>query len=564
LKLIRLKIDDPKGFRSFQPGFEIRFLKELNFDKIDEFNPYVIAGRNGSGKSNILEVLASIFYHIECCHLNYRPDNFEYDEETNPNGFRAELAAPDAFVIEYFFPFSWDRQTSNARILIKKESQKEPEVHWINRGDFEDKKETKLSSIEIKKFLPSYIIGYSSGQNEILSLPFFKMRFIHYDEYKDSIKNQTGYRTQPEGRLVFLDNDFSQAVLLSNLLLQDKEILKPFDQELGIEDIKTFRIIIRTHIKSFDEDFPKTLLEENEDEFGETYKTLKITQQLQTAIDKLKKCSTCQYYEYSSEMLYLDYKVNAATKEAFNLHFGNPIDLFKTFQILLTLNLFSVSENLKKELYESSSLYVNETVPVLPSDERIFRFKDFVLKKKGISGTVYNKSLSDGEHQFLHAIGLSLLFREENALILLDEPETHFNPDWRAKFISTLRDCFKTGHASTTMREMLITTHTPYMISDSRPEHVLLCDKSFTTNNIKVTNPDFNTLGASINKITMKAFGKLETIGGYAETLLDDIKKRFEAGESKQALLDEVNALLGDSVEKILFIKRILNSMEKK
>jgi hypothetical protein len=62
----------------------------------------------------------------------------------------------------------------------------------------------------------------------------------------------------------------------------------------------------------------------------------------------------------------------------------------------------------------------------------------------------------------------------------------------------------------------------------------------------------------------MKAFGKLETIGGYAETLLDDIKKRFEAGESKQALLDEVNALLGDSVEKILFIKRILNSMEKK
>ena len=182
MKLIRLKIDDPKGFRSFQPGFEIRFLKELNFDKLDEFNPYVIAGRNGSGKSNILEVLASIFYHIECCHLNYRPDNFEYDEETNPNGFRAEFAALNAFEIEYFF--------------------------------------------------------YSSGQNEILSLPFFKMRFIHYDEYIDSIKNQTGYSTQPEGRLVFLDNDFSQAVLLSNFLLQDKEILKPFEQELGIEDIK--------------------------------------------------------------------------------------------------------------------------------------------------------------------------------------------------------------------------------------------------------------------------------------------------------------------------------------
>ena len=155
MKLIRLKIDNPKGFRSFQPGFEIRFLKELNFDKIDEFNPYVIAGRNGSGKSNILEALASIFYHIECCHLDYRPDNFEYDEEANPNGFRAELAAPDAFEIEYFFPFSLDRQISNARILIKKESQKEPEVHWINRRDFEDTRKTKLSRHIINRISPS-------------------------------------------------------------------------------------------------------------------------------------------------------------------------------------------------------------------------------------------------------------------------------------------------------------------------------------------------------------------------------------------------------------------------
>ena len=40
-------------------------------------NPYCIVGRNGSGKSNILELLASIFYNIELSLLVYKPPVFE-------------------------------------------------------------------------------------------------------------------------------------------------------------------------------------------------------------------------------------------------------------------------------------------------------------------------------------------------------------------------------------------------------------------------------------------------------------------------------------------------------
>ena len=83
MKLLRLKLND--RFRSLQPGFEVHFLREWDYDKASEFNPYCLAGRNGSGKSNILEALAAIFYHIECIYLKYRPDGFEYDEEENPN-----------------------------------------------------------------------------------------------------------------------------------------------------------------------------------------------------------------------------------------------------------------------------------------------------------------------------------------------------------------------------------------------------------------------------------------------------------------------------------------------
>jgi restriction system-associated AAA family ATPase len=227
---------------------------------------------------------------------------------------------------------------------------------------------------------------------------------------------------------------------------------------------------------------------------------------------------------------------------------------------LITLNLYPVIDVLKKELYQSASLYVNETVPILPSAERVIRFEDLALQKQGVTDPVCAKSLSDGEHQFLHTLGLCLLFKNKNALFLLDEPETHFNPDWRSKLISRIRDCFETSDQKT-IREMLITTHTPFLISDSMPENVLVFKKE--DQSVTVSRPDYNTLGASINKITMKTFYKKETIGGYADRILNDMKQRFAAGEDREALLEEVHQKLGDSIEKMLFTKTLLDSMEK-
>lgn len=576
MKLLRLKITDPAGFRSLQAGFEVYFLREWNYDEAGEFNPYILAGPNGSGKSNVLEVLAAIFYHIECIYLNYRPESFEYDEIENPQGFRSEIASPNGFELEYCIsaPITLNNSGSQeyAHIKIVKEKDKPPLIYWVNRELFNSQAKQLLTSIEAKEVLPDFVLGYSSGENEILSLPFFKMRFINFDEYKDYLIRQIPYSSVPEGRLAFLNSEFNQAIILSNLLLQNKDLLKPFKNEVGLEDIKIFRIIIKKYIKLNKKqitenpqdtvNFPKSITETIEDELGEEQHRLDITQNLETIIQKLKRCATCSNYDSETDELYLDYWVNEETKQAFAHNFDSAIELFQAFQILLTLNLYTVNEKLKKELYQSTSLYVNETIPTPPSDERIIRFKDLWVQKSGVSEKILIKSLSDGEHQFLHSLGLCLLYKDKKCLFLLDEPETHFNPDWRAKFISSIRDCFQDKDSKSTMREMLITTHTPFLISDSKKEYVLLFHKNTVSKTVEVIRPDYNTLGASINKITMKSFGKTETIGGYAEKQLNDIKERFEAGAPKQALIDEVNNLLGDSVEKILFVKRVLASME--
>ncbi|MCG8672049.1 MAG: restriction system-associated AAA family ATPase, partial [Pseudomonadales bacterium] len=375
--------------------------------------------------------------------------------------------------------------------------------------------------------------------------------------------------------------------LLCNLLFSDEITLQPFRDDVGIESLKEFRIILRRRIELTPEQFENFALENeksvdivtkrnhalssfyDEEEQRERYylnllynldKTEDSNEKVDPILERLRRCATLSYEDDSNDTLILDYWVNDATKQAFRENFNNdPLSLFQAFQVLLTLNLHTVNDQLKADLYQSNSHYVSETVPILASDERIMRFKFVCFSKQGVSEPMMLKELSDGEHQLLHSLGLCLLFRNTNSLFLLDEPETHFNPDWRANFISRLRECFPDkGEAS---QDMLITTHTPFLISDSKPEKVLVFNKDKRTNKVHIHQPDYNTLGASINKITMNTFGKKETIGAYAQGILEKLRKRFESGdENSEQLINEIHRELGDSVEKLLLIKTILES----
>jgi restriction system-associated AAA family ATPase len=577
MKLLRLKIHEP--FRSLQAGFELLFLREWDhFEGKDSESPYVLAGPNGSGKSNVLEVLAAIFYHLECQYLDYRPESFAFNEDDNPDGFQEELAVPNGFELEYLISLPAElqskehEQTAHIRIVKSVEEKSGAQLFWLNNEEYGEEK--RLPRSIGKAMLPEQVLGYSSGENEILSLPFFKMRFIQLDEYLDSLRLGLPYPGKSESSHTYLDTGFSQAILLCNLLFEDSDTLQPFRQEVGIEALCQFRIILKKRIEVKPEEadrYPRDVLIVEEDEVENEHYFIPILQKFEAGsessknfdpvINRLQRCSTSQFHDTDTNILYLDFWVNEDTKTAFKNNFASAIDLFESFQILLTLNLYSVSEQLKKDLYNSNSLYVTETVPTLPSDERIMRFKDLVLKKKGVDSTFYAKGLSDGEHQFLHSLGLCLLYRNTNSLFLLDEPETHFNPEWRSQLISRLRECF--AHSNQNQREILITTHTPFLISDSRQEKVLVFKKDDDNGEVSVKRPKFNTLGASVNKITKTVFNKRESIGGYAQQLLDGLQKRFESGEDPDQIIEEISADLGDSVEKILLLKTIQDHLDK-
>ncbi|WP_055442280.1 restriction system-associated AAA family ATPase [Lacinutrix himadriensis] len=609
MKLLRLKINQPNGFRSLKKGFEMYFLRDFHYQDATSFNPYVLAGTNGSGKSNILEALAEIFFHLDCIYLSNKPDYFDKSTE-NPKGFDPKKSRINAYELEYFTfldkeIFPNENLTEKAQIKIVKTQNDRPKITWLNKEKF--KHSTDLTQKEIKTILPEYVVGYASGNNETLSLPFFKSRFLQYDAYLNDLLNGEFVDPKPQNSLVYLDETFSQAILLTNLLMYDvivdeesiiekaeSTILKPFKEYVKLKDVKSFRLIVRTD-KALDVPIPY------EDQKGtvdkRTSRKVKLLQNvdlktdtksvfIRSYLEKLKCCAT-SYYEYqnydvyredddeeemfdSNGYLILDYHVNDATKQAFQFHFEKePLKLFELFQLLLVLDNNEVSKKKKQRAYNSENIFINQDIHQVPVEEdRILRFKDFYIQKEHLNKAIYTKALSDGEHQFLHTLGLCLLFKDTRTLFLFDEPETHFNPDWKAKFISSIRNCFskEEGDSDETMREMLITTHSPFLISDSKSDYVHIFKKNPKTGKVEdVKHPEFQTFGSSINKIGIRIFEMPNTIGEYAQQSLEVFRKEFELLEDSKQMEDliiRINKELGESVERILLVNEIINKIE--
>ncbi|CAH0142228.1 MULTISPECIES: restriction system-associated AAA family ATPase [unclassified Pedobacter] len=555
MKLIRLKLCS--DFRGIKKDFEIDFFNVNTNRNPADFNPYCFVGRNGSGKSNVLEAISNIFYHIECIYLNYKPRGFEKTPKSI-KGFDATQCSPDAFELEYLIPVNWNRnkdrigvedlnwQSKNyAQIRVTKVIGERPLLEIVNY-EFYKGIDRYPDRILAKQILPEIIIGYSSGENEVLSLPFFKMRFIHFDEYSDILTKRYDYQ-RPEGRMIYVDNQYSQTILLANFLMQDKKYLKPFTDPIngiGILGIEQARIILQKHVyQKYKNEVIETF--STEDQADKFKSQVELSTLVRPAIDRLIKC--CTIHHEDEENLVLDFWVDESLKTAFKNEFASPLDLFRTFQVLHTLNLYDVPYQTKNDIYNSNSLYVNETVPVLPSHKRVFRIKDFTVYKRGAEKTLLTKSLSDGEHQFLHTMGICLLLRESNALFLLDEPETHFNPDWRSKFVSTLKSCFKIDRSS--LRDILITTHSPFIVSDCKQDNV----KWFVRENRSGPKEvNINTYGTSIIKLMNEFFGKNRQIADLSwNEMLQDLRSE-NVNELNESL-----SKFGDSFEKNMIVQKL-------
>lgn len=136
------------------------------------------------------------------------------------------------------------------------------------------------------------------------------------------------------------------------------------------------------------------------------------------------------------------------------------------------------------------------------------------VKKKNVDGEITFKELSEGEQQLLTVLGLLRFTKEEESLILLDEPDTHLNPLWKWKYMNLLEDVVERPETS----QIIMTTHDPLVIGGLTKEEIRIFytekgkdqeDKDIML--VKTMEPDFDPKGLGVAGILTSEFFKLPT-----------------------------------------------------
>lgn len=548
MKLIRLKIVDE--FRSLIKDFEINFREPVKDDTLKSFHPFCFAGLNGSGKSNVLEALSNIFYHLECIVNDY--PIFAYD---------AKESSPNEFELEYFIAKeNSDNIQDFDHIYIKKEKNKTPAMS-INSAAALD-----ITNSFGKSYLPDLVVAYSSGENETISLPFVKMKLFQYDQYLKDLKDKVTFE-KPKSSLLYIDYEMSQAVLLTILLFfefgneKEKKVLDILKEEISISGMQQFTINLNNNWQELVSDASINKLIEVITVFEKDDKKNyigRILDYLQDQFDKLKECATCSF-EKGNYTAY-SFLVDANTKKLIKDKFKEPYAFFSIFQILHSLNERVEENDYKYDVYNSKGFYTDYKRPTY---SHFFYFTHYYIKKiedrKEIN--LLLRQLSDGEQQFLHTLGICLMLQKKRTLLLLDEPETHFNPDWRSKFIDILRRTLEASNDNFMYKDIVITSHSPFIISDCFPDKVIVFKKGEQPQN--ASELGIETFGTSVNIITNKIFNKKDTIGKYSMEKLNKFRAIAQVTDNIDEVIDTINEEFGDSIEKLLLIKEIQENFTK-
>jgi restriction system-associated AAA family ATPase len=499
LNLISGNALEKSRYKSLEP-FDITFTIDKDTNNVD---PICLVGINGSGKSNLLELLAEIFFYLEGFFLKYIPNSFTSKFSIN-------------FELEYFIIYQSELQL----VKIVRRNHKNPEYSIYDNSE-EDY--VTITDINIKKeLLPKRIIGYSSGLNETLSTPFKTSRSYYSEQVGVQAKPNSRKKLAKEDvvlpRLMYMDKETNELIVVSNFLFNGEDKLKIFSSLLRIESLHSFRIIIQ-----FNHPAAPT-------------GGIRRTEELNKDVNQLIACATTYSHNEESESWILDYFICPATKEAFKKHFDTPLNLFLSLYRLSLLNPLCV-----KAMHRKWAI----TNDIFPSD-KAFRIDNLKLNIKDPSDTINYIGISDGEHQFMHIIGTIMMFDEDGILYLLDEPETHFNPKWRAEFITALNSVI-----TNPPQEIFITTHSPFILSDTRGHNVFVFKRDL--DRVWFEPIGFETFGSPFDILLKKAFDRDVQISDLA---LEKLKSLVN-GENDLNALVEGASQIAESYEKQFLIEKI-------
>lgn len=195
MRLDKLKISLFKNLREF----------EIDFDQ--DSPTTVIVGRNGTGKSNLLEALVIIFRDLD---LGERP-TFKYE-------------------LQYF--------CRNHKVQIDADPSRERNAVEVKVND-ETISYRRFTEDKAREFLPSFVFGYYSGSSNRFETHFEK----HQERFYRDLLNDVPSPLRP---LFYARLVHSQFVLLSFFTEHNQETFKLLEEHLRIKELDSALFIMKT------------------------------------------------------------------------------------------------------------------------------------------------------------------------------------------------------------------------------------------------------------------------------------------------------------------------------
>ncbi len=469
-------------------------LKDVTVDFDQDQWVTVVIGWNGTGKSNVLEALATLFRDL------VMGENLAGEKNRPTFPYKLRYACRGQWVYIDADP-KREKEVYVIRVSLKTEHG-DP---YAEQGDLkfsEDKQPdwSKLGEpISITQFLrqqdtylPRYVFGYYSGTSDRLQ-EVFRKYLARYD------KDLRGGKDPGLRRLFYALPVHSQFVLLAFMLQQDNEAVKQLlDVQLGLEEnggIDSILFVLKQ---------PRWDRTKDQELFWGAKGVVR------DFLDRLHKIALApiRITRRVEETLW-----NKKTRG---------------FRYLYVKDLRSLREVVGDQspgefFRDVESTYVSELI-----EEVRIRVK---LRKN--DGSLTFRELSEGEQQLLTVLGLLRFTAEDESLFLLDEPDTHLNPKWCVDYLRHLSDFVGSSEKERNTSHIVMTTHNPLAVAELVKEQVQILQRDQDSLKIRAVLPEIDPRGMGYSGIvTSDMFGLAAALDTHTRELLEE--KRQLVGKDER------------------------------
>ncbi len=156
------------------------------------------------------------------------------------------------------------------------------------------------------------------------------------------------------------------------------------------------------------------------------------------------------------------------------------------------------------------------------------------------------KGLSTGEQALLDMYSEFYYIKDkietDSILILMDEPELYFHPEWQRKLIYLLIEYFN-KYFNDKKVQIICTSNSPYILSDLPRDNVIMLQNNTTLS---------NTFANSIHTLLKEQYFMNFTIGEFAKAKIEKVLKNINSGVKDLKTVNEMNKIVNNIGEDLL------------